>query len=209
MPVSEILLVERTGNIDNEREQVNKALQAVKDCLFDLQDSLDSIPPPLTATEGVAPWGSIFGVLEDQQDLLDALNLKTDEVDFQAHVTDTTNPHSVSKVQVGLGSVPNLDTTDAVNKAHDQNTDTELDFGGANNITASTLRTHVDDATKHRLINDAGVATTDLWSADKISGGLSAAFQVVNNLDEIPTQADRLEAQQNLGLHIIDGGTFT
>ena len=35
------------------------------------------------------------------------------------------------------------------------------------------------------------------------------AFLIPNNLGEIPTQVDRLEAQQNLGLHIIDGGTFT
>lgn len=34
------------------------------------------------------------------------------------------NPHSVSKGDVGLSNVPNSDTTDAINKAHTQNTDT-------------------------------------------------------------------------------------
>ena len=34
------------------------------------------------------------------------------------------------------------------------------------------------------------------------------AFRIINNLSEIPTQLDRIQAQQNLGLHIIDGGSF-
>jgi hypothetical protein len=34
------------------------------------------------------------------------------------------NPHQVTKAEVGLNNVPNIDTTNAVNKAHDQNTDT-------------------------------------------------------------------------------------
>lgn len=45
------------------------------------------------------------------------------------HRSDTDNPHSVSKTQVGLGDVPNLDTTDAVANEHEQNTDEGTDNG--------------------------------------------------------------------------------
>jgi len=38
---------------------------------------------------------------------------------IQSHISNTSNPHSVTATQVGLGNVPNLDTTNAVNKAHD------------------------------------------------------------------------------------------
>ena len=31
------------------------------------------------------------------------------------HIADTSNPHSVTKTQVGLGNVANVDTTDATN----------------------------------------------------------------------------------------------
>ena len=31
------------------------------------------------------------------------------------HVSDTANPHSVTKAQVGLANVPNIDTTNAAN----------------------------------------------------------------------------------------------
>jgi len=42
------------------------------------------------------------------------------------HDVRTDNPHSVDKSDVSLGNVPNLDTTDAVNNEHVQNTDTTL-----------------------------------------------------------------------------------
>lgn len=56
---------------------------------------------------------------------------------------------------------------------HTQGTDLALDTGNANEVTAADLRAHLDDADIHREINDAGTATTDLWSADKISDELA------------------------------------
>jgi hypothetical protein len=48
-----------------------------------------------------------------------------------------------------------------------------LNDGLGNISPASAVRSHLDDATKHRLINDAGIAVTDLWSASKIAGELA------------------------------------
>lgn len=45
---------------------------------------------------------------------------------------------------------------------------------GINTVTAAQARTHIDDADKHREINDAGTAATDLWSADKITTALAS-----------------------------------
>ena len=52
----------------------------------------------------------------------------------------TGNPHNVTNSDVGLSDVPNLDTTDAVNKVHTQNTDTALGSGAvaADHGTAAT-----------------------------------------------------------------------
>jgi hypothetical protein len=47
---------------------------------------------------------------------------------------------------------------------------------GANVVTAAQARTHIDDAGKHREINDSGTATTDLWSADKIQTSIDNAL---------------------------------
>lgn len=63
----------------------------------------------------------------------------------RTHIDDTDNPHGVDKSDVGLGNVPNLDTTDAVNKTHDQNSDTKLDDSQPNEVTSADLRSHLDD----------------------------------------------------------------
>lgn len=70
----------------------------------------------------------------------------------------------------------------AGNQAHTQNTDTQLANGTANETSASDLRTHLDDATKHRQINDSGTGNTTLWSADKIAAEITAA------VDAVPTE---------------------
>lgn len=46
---------------------------------------------------------------------------------------------------------------------------------GTNTKTAAEIKTHIDDAAKHRLINDAGAAITDLWSAQKIRNEIELA----------------------------------
>jgi len=51
---------------------------------------------------------------------------------------------------------------------------------GSNIVTAAQARTHIDDATKHRVINDSGSGATDLWSASKIGSEISTAVSNVS-----------------------------
>lgn len=46
---------------------------------------------------------------------------------------------------------------------------------GTNTKTAAEIKTHIDDVTKHRIINDASSAVTDLWSAQKIKNEIELA----------------------------------
>ncbi|MEK3673528.1 DUF2793 domain-containing protein [Paenibacillus sp. FSL R10-2771] len=46
---------------------------------------------------------------------------------------------------------------------------------GTNTKTAAEIKTHIDDATKHRVINDTGTAITDIWSAQKIKNEIELA----------------------------------
>jgi hypothetical protein len=55
-------------------------------------------------------------------------------------------------------------------------------FDGVNAVTASEARTHIDDDTKHRVINDSATGSTDLWSAHKILEFVS------NNIDGLDWQ---------------------
>jgi len=111
---------------------------------------------------------------------------------------------SVSKVQVGLGNVDNvqqlpmsyldIDNTliaDSDAKVPSQKAIKAYVDGQDSTLTTSisnvnsALTSHTGDATIHRSINDSGTAATDLWSAQKIgneldnvSASLSSSIQV-------------------------------
>ena len=46
---------------------------------------------------------------------------------------------------------------------------------GTNTVTAATANTHINDVTKHRIINDSGTAVSELWSAQKINNAIELA----------------------------------
>lgn len=46
---------------------------------------------------------------------------------------------------------------------------------GTNSKTAGEIKSHIDDSTQHRKINDAGTALTELWSAQKIRNEIDLA----------------------------------
>jgi hypothetical protein len=58
---------------------------------------------------------------------------------------------------------------------------------GTNVVTAAEARTHIDDSTKHRVINDSATGNTDLWSAHKILEYVS------NNIDGLDWQNSVLD----------------
>ena len=73
-------------------------------------------------------------VITENMDKLDAaLMTKADDLDLTAHTSNINNPHEVTKTQVGLGNVVNVDTTTTAN------------------ITDSTDKRFVSDAAKDKL----------------------------------------------------------
>jgi len=46
---------------------------------------------------------------------------------------------------------------------------------GTNTKSAAEIKTHIDDATKHRVINDSSETVTNLWSAQKIKNEIELA----------------------------------
>lgn len=81
--------------------------------------------------------------------------VSTNGTNILNHVSSSSNPHGVTKSQVGLGNVPNLDTTDAVNNQHTHTNKTILDA-----ITASfttTLKTSYDTAASWIATNGANL----------------------------------------------------
>jgi hypothetical protein len=59
---------------------------------------------------------------------------------------------------------------------HDKNKDTILDEGGANEVSAATILTHINDSTIHRVIDDAVASLTTLYSGTKIESLITSAI---------------------------------
>mgnify|MGYP006308807935 CR=1 FL=1 len=90
------------------------------------------------------------------------------------YIDDGSSWNAVSVAN--LDSVPDGTTYGRVRQ-------TELDDGyvtqlmtesGGDVVTASGIKTHIDDSTLHRTINDSGSGATDLWSASKIQTEIDA-----------------------------------
>lgn len=105
-------------------------------------DDTDPANPIVSAiVDTSVEWGDITGDISDQTDINDRFNsydasIETNATDINNHVSNTSNPHSVTKTQVGLGNVPNLNTTTAVADAHTHSNKSILDATTASFTTA-------------------------------------------------------------------------
>ena len=83
----------------------------------------------------------------NNNDHIHANHPELDSITDGFHDSRTNDPHNVTKSQVGLGSVPNLDTTDAVNEAHNHSNKTLLDAYDQPNvdIVDAILKEHIHD----------------------------------------------------------------
>lgn len=136
---------------------------------------------------GSATWGSITGTLSSQTDLQSALNAKADSSALSSHVSNTSNPHSTTKAQVGLGNVPNVDATDPANIVQSASyrfvTDTEKStWSGKQNAlgftpenVANKENTTLDTSTTKYPTNNLVKTVTDA-----ISSALSSLTSVVS-----------------------------
>lgn len=135
-------------------------------------------------------------------------------VDLRSHLDSTSNPHSVTKNQIGLGLVPNLDTTNAVNWAHqhsnkallDTYTQTEVDLADA--VSKKHTHTNFTDLNKitTNIANALTAATTPSITnpfvtvddlADLGGGDMTKAVYDTNNDGKV-NAADNSDTVNNL-----------
>lgn len=115
----------------------------------------------------------------------------SDVTDFDTEVANnstvdanTTARHThANKALLDTYTQTEVDIADAVSKKHTQGGDTALDTGNANEVTAADLRSHLDNLTKHREINDSSVSTTSLWSSDQIQSHAGVEAVILSDTD--------------------------
>lgn len=98
---------------------------------------------------------------------------------LNAHTSNTSNPHSVTKTQVGLANVPNLDTTAAVTNEHTHANKATLDATTASFTTA--------DETK--LDNIATGATANSTDATLLNRANHTGTQSLSTISDAGTAA--------------------
>src|SRR5690554_4715661 len=101
------------------------------------------------------------------------------------------------------------DYAEAVEKSHDQNTDTALDQGGDNEVTAEDIRDHVDSTDNPHQVTAGQVGaytkgeTDDLLDDKADQSALNATNQAISDLFTtdiemgLSTQADRVTLENN------------
>lgn len=146
-------------------------------------------------TKGVYIYQSSVWVYANQE-LQD--EIQTAQTDLANHISDSTNPHNVTKTQVGLGNVPNTDFTnikiDSLQEGSDisiDNTDPLNPIISATNfsiskgnlirntITVATITANVDDWNPTGFNNDTDVIRVNVSANNlSISGIVAPPFGV-------------------------------
>ena len=137
---------------------------------------------------------NIIGVVKEISDI--TFDLKADQTALTAHVSDATNPHSVTATQVGLGNVDN--TSDAT-KPVSGPTQTALNL----KANSSDLTTHINDETNPHSVTATQVGLGNVNNTSDINKPVSTATQTALNLkaDQLTTYT-KTEVDAAIG----DGG---
>ena len=69
------------------------------------------------------------------------------------------------------------------------------DNSGANALTRTTIQSHIDDADKHREINDSASGTTDLWSASKIQDEIATVVSGIDPQESVLSQLNLVTSE--------------
>jgi hypothetical protein len=102
----------------------------------------------------------------------------TKKQDFDAHANSTSNPHSVTKEQVGLGSVDNIAAADL----RDRSTHTGSQLSSTISDFTSAVQAVTIDASK---IGDGSVSNAEFATLDGIVTGVSVQSQIDTKEPEI------------------------
>lgn len=104
----------------------------------------------------VRSWGEITGDLSNQADLQIELDAKATVADLDAHTGDVSNPHGVTKSQVGLGNADDTSDVDKpVSSAQQSALDLKADITYVDNE-ISSLTASIDKATPKGLMDCSG-----------------------------------------------------
>ena len=134
--------------------------------------------------------GEISAAIEDNQDMLNTLNSaignKANASDLTSHTSNASNPHSVTKSQVGLGNVPNVATNDQTPTFTVATTLATLTSGEKLSVAFGKISKAISDLASHigNKSNPHGVTASQV-GADVAGSASSALADAKSYTDEV------------------------
>jgi len=101
------------------------------------------------------------GIVDKAEAVDDGAGNSKSAAQIKSHIDSTSNPHGVDKDDVGLSNVPNLNTTDAVNKAHDRS----HALNSASDHSSSIVENNLISADSNGLPADSSIAKSGVSDA--------------------------------------------
>jgi hypothetical protein len=111
---------------------------------------------------------------------------------------DTITQLGANNVQEAIEKLVDIFNLDVLPYIHNQNTDTKLAEGTADEVTANDIRTHLDDTNIHTPLDDNSTANDHVWSAAKIIqelGSVDSSSWEADGVGKIrPKNGDKVDA---------------
>lgn len=104
--------------------------------------------------------------------LQEAIGKKANESEFDAHISDKSNPHNVTKGQVGLGNVPNVKTNDQTPTYSEAGSLTELTSGEKLSVAFGKIKLAVKNVIS--IVKLLGTTDISAIGDGTVTGALSA-----------------------------------
>ena len=145
--------------------------------------------------------GEIATAMSENQSVVEALNsaigTKANASDLTTHTGNTSNPHSVTKAQVGLGNVPNVSTNDQTPTYSDTTTFETLTSGEKISVALGKIKLAITNLINHitNKSNPHGVTKSQigLGNVDNFKAVSTVAGQGL-------TEDEKANARTNIGV---------
>ena len=161
-------------NVDGEINAITTKSSVVAGDVFLIEDSVASF-----SKKKVAPGAISHTLLGDIG--------SNSHASIDTHLGNTSNPHSVTKSQVGLGNVPDLDTTDAVSNEHTHSNKAQIDLVTDGDHDVRTDNPHGVTAAQAGAVDGPGSSTDNAIPRFDGTGGhlLQNSGVIVDDSDNI------------------------
>jgi len=153
--------VDFTSLSDNQIIQYNSTSGKWENVTLDIPDT--------------ATWGNIIGTLSDQTDLQAELDLKTNEVSFQTHVTDATIHYPQSSISITESQISDLD----------KYSQSEVDTLLALKTDLTTFNSHTNDSDIHFEQGDINITASQVSDFDtEVSNNSSVVLNTTHRTSD-------------------------